>query len=335
MIPPRANPELLGHEAAEATLAAAMASGRLHHAWLITGPEGIGKATLAYRFARRLLAGPAADGTLALAPSHPAFRRVAAGSHADLLTVERAVDEKTKRRRAEIVVDDARTIGAFLHLTAAEGGWRVVIVDGADTMNRNAANALLKVLEEPPPRAILLLVAASPGRLLPTIRSRCRRLGLERLEDTVVERLLRRAMPELEDVDALVALAHGSIGRALALAEGDGLACARLAEEALDGVPALRAHALADEVLRLEDGFSLFMTLLRGRMAERIAARGRAGEAGPPPASLPRSSLPGRPLAAWVELWQGLGAVQAATEGVNLEPRQALLEAMARVRALA
>ncbi len=325
MIPPRSNPELFGHEAAEAVLATAMASGRLHHAWLITGPEGIGKATLAYRFARRLLAGPAADGSLALDPAHPAFRRVAAGSHADLLSVERAVDEKTKRRRAEIVVEDARAVSTFLHLTAAEGGWRVVIVDGADLMNRSAANALLKVLEEPPPRAILLLLAASPGRLLATIRSRCRRLALHRLPDALVERLLAQALPELEDAAGIAALAGGSIGRALALALGAALAGARLAEEALDGVAPLRAHALADEVLKLEDGFSLFMTLLRGQMAGRIAGRGRAGQAAPH----------GRPLAAWVELWQGLGALQAATEGVNLEPRQALLEAMARVRALA
>jgi DNA polymerase-3 subunit delta' len=327
MISPRANPDLFGHEAAEATLAAAMASGRLHHAWLITGPEGIGKATLAYRFARRLFAGPSADGSLALDPAHPAFKRVAAGSHADLLAVERSVDDKTKRRRAEIVVDDARAVGHFLHLTAAEGGWRVVIVDGADMMNRNAANALLKVLEEPPPRAILLLLAASPGRLLPTIRSRCRRLALNPLPDAVVERLLRQAIPELADAAGVVALAGGSIGRALSLAEGNGLACAKLAEEALDGTPALRAFTLADEVMKLEDGFPLFMTLLRGRMAERIAARGRRGEGSSP--------LAAPPLAAWVELWQGLGTLQSATEGVNLEPRQALLEAMARVRALA
>ena len=325
MIPPRANPDLFGHQQAEAALAAAMTSGRLHHAWLITGPEGIGKATLAYRFARRLLAGPPAGGGLALDPSHPVFHRVAAGSHADLLTVERAVDEKTRRRRAEIVVEDTRAVGAFLHLTAAEGGWRVVIVDGADAMNRNAANALLKVLEEPPPRAILLLLATSPGRLLATIRSRCRRLALEPLADALVERLLRQAMPELEDVAGVIALAGGSIGRALALAQGAGLACARLADEALEGVAPARAFALADEVLRLEDGYGLFMTLLRLRLAERIAARGRNGEAGPR----------GQPLAAWVELWQGLGALQAATEGVNLEPRQALLEAMARVLALA
>ena len=324
MIPPRSNPELFGHEAAEAVLATAMASGRLHHAWLITGPEGIGKATLAYRFARRLLAGPAADGSLALDPAHPAFRRVAAGSHADLLSVERAVDEKTKRRRAEIVVEDARAVSTFLHLTAAEGGWRVVIVDGADAMNRNAANALLKVLEEPPPRAVLLLLAASPGRLLPTIRSRCRRLALKPLAEGLVERLLRQALPELEDPHGVAMLAGGSIGRALQLAAGEGLACARLMEEALAGVTPLRGFALADEVVKLEDGFGLFMTLLRQRLAERIAAQGRAGE-----------TVTARPLAASVELWQGLWALQAATEGVNLEPRQALLEAMARLRALA
>lgn len=319
MIPPRANPELLGHEDAEATLAAAVASGRLHHAWLITGPEGVGKATLAYRFARRLLAGPAPD--LALDPAHPVFRRVASGAHADLLTVERAFDEKTKRRRAEIVVDDVRAVAGFLHLTPAEGGWRVVIVDGADMMNRNAANALLKVLEEPPPRAVLLLLASSPGRLLATIRSRCRRLDLRSLPDALVARVLREEMPEAEDADGIVALAGGSPGRALALAEGAGLACARLAEEALGGVSALRAFALADEVLKLEDGLTLFLTLLRKGLADRVVARGRAGGE--------------QPLAASVEVWQGLAALQGATEGVNLEPRQALLEAMARLRTLA
>src|SRR5271165_3045369 len=172
---PRANPLLLGHEAAEATLAAALHSGRLHHAWLLTGPAGIGKATLAFRFARRLLAGHGGEG-LQLDSTHPVFRRVAVGAHADLLTVERAFDPKRKRQRTEIVVDDVRRIGGFLHLTPAEGGWRVVVVDGADELNRNAANALLKVLEEPPPRALLLLTAAAPGRLPATIRSRTRRL---------------------------------------------------------------------------------------------------------------------------------------------------------------
>ena len=148
--------------------------GRMHHAWLISGAEGIGKATLAFRFARRLLAGRAGGGgagksgeagqgggageTLALDPAHPVFRRVVAGGHADMLTVERAWDEKTKRRKRDIAVDDVRKINSFMSLTAAEGGWRVAVVDGAEDLNQNSANALLKILEEPPSRAILILV---------------------------------------------------------------------------------------------------------------------------------------------------------------------------------
>src|SRR5271169_1750093 len=194
---PRANPLLLGHEAAEATLLEAMRSGRMHHAWLITGPDGVGKATLAFRFARRLLAGMPDGDTLALDPAHPVFRRVAAGSHADLLTVERAYDDKRKRMRTQIAVDDVRRISSFMSLTPAEGGWRVVVVDGAEELNQASANALLKILEEPPRRAILLLVCGAPGRLLPTIRSRCRRLRLDPLGPGAMERLLAAYLPNL------------------------------------------------------------------------------------------------------------------------------------------
>ena len=186
---PRENPSLSGHEPAEKELLSAFASGRLPHGLLITGPHGVGKATLAFRFARFLLSqgaapsagglfAPAVPSSLALPPEHPVFRRVASSGHADLLTVERGIDPKRKRERTEIVVDDTRAIAAFLRLTPAEGGWRIVVVDTADEMNRNAANAVLKILEEPPSRALLILVSDNPGRLLPTIRSRCRRLPL-------------------------------------------------------------------------------------------------------------------------------------------------------------
>src|SRR5581483_7887541 len=190
--PPRANPMLLGHDAAALALHQLFEAGRLPHAVLLGGPRGIGKATFAFRLARFVLArssaaelaapalfvapeGPAAG--LVIPPDSGTFRRVAAGGHADLLTVERAYDPRRRRLRSEIVVDDTREIAAFLRLTPAEGGWRVVVVDGADEMNRNAANALLKILEEPPRQTLLILVAHSPGRLLPTIRSRCRRLA--------------------------------------------------------------------------------------------------------------------------------------------------------------
>ncbi|MBV8399930.1 MAG: DNA polymerase III subunit delta', partial [Acetobacteraceae bacterium] len=280
---PRANPLLLGHGAAEAVLAEALRSGRMHHAWLITGPEGIGKATLAFRFARRLLAGVPDQSTLALDPSHPVFRRVAAGTHADLLTVEREWDEKRKRRRSEIVVDDVRAVAEFLRLTPAEGGWRVVVVDGAEEMNRNAANALLKVLEEPPARAILLLVCAAPGRLLPTIRSRCRRLRLSPVDDAAMRRLLAQYLPGMDqgEREKLASLAEGSPGRALLLAEEEGLRLAGLVADVLVALPALpppRAYEVADALGRSETAFATFMDLLRAEIAASVRewVRGRA-----------------------------------------------------------
>src|SRR6185503_4634783 len=241
---------LLGHEAAEATLLEAMRSGRMHHAWLITGPDGVGKATLAYRFARRLLAGTPTDDSLALEPTHLVFRRVAAGAHADLHTVERAYDEKRRRMRTQIAVEDVRGISAFMSLTPAEGGWRVAIVDGAEEMNQSSANALLKILEEPPQRAVLLLVCAAPGRLLPTIRSRCRRLRLDPLQAEPMDRLLASYLPDLsaDQRGRLGTVAEGSPGRALLLAEEEGLAIAGLVDEVLGALPGLktaRAYAVA------------------------------------------------------------------------------------------
>src|SRR6516162_10232296 len=198
---PRANPELIGHESAERELRRLVEADRLPHAILLSGPRGIGKATLAFRFARFLLANRdrstkmANLSGLAIDPESGVFRRVAAGGHADLLTIERAFDPRRRRLRSEIVVDDAREITSFFRLTAAEEGWRVVIIDGAEEMNRSAANALLKILEEPPRLALLLLTCHTPGRLLPTIRSRCRRFPLVPLARAVVMQLLRRYRP--------------------------------------------------------------------------------------------------------------------------------------------
>ncbi len=324
MISPRSNAELFGHAAPEALLAEAMASERLHHAWLLTGPPGIGKATLAFRFARRLLAGEPHDGSLALHEAHPVFRRVAAGSHADLLTVEREYDPKRKRLRGEIVVDDVRQVGDFLHRTAAEGGWRVVIVDGAEDLNRNAANALLKVLEEPPSRALLLLVCTAPGRLLPTIRSRTRRLAMTALAPPDVGRVLGRHRPELDAtaIAAIAGLAEGSPGRALMLADAGGTGAAALVEQTLASLPAgiEQAHALADALGRNEDGFSSFMELLRAAVAAAVRAAGR-NQADPAQARL----LGTRPLADWVDVWHALGRLQDETDSLYLDKRQALV----------
>src|SRR5215831_13220173 len=231
VLTPRANPDLVGHEYAEHELRRLLETNRLPHAILLSGPRGIGKATLAFRFARFLLAKgdqsteTAGKGGLAIARESGVFHRVAAGGHADLLTVERSYDPRRRRLRGEIVVDDAREITSFFRLTAAEDGWRIVVVDGAEEMNPNAANALLKVLEEPPRQALLLLVSHSPGRLLPTVRSRCRRFPLAPLAHEVVAHLLRRHRPDLPqpETKTIAALSVGSIGRALELADAEGL----------------------------------------------------------------------------------------------------------------
>jgi len=191
---PAANPWLIGHMRAEQRILETLRSGRMHHAWLLSGPVGIGKATLAYRFARFMLAHPDsvpehAD-SLHVDEEHPVFRMVAAGSHPDLVTCRRMPDPRTGRLRAMIGVDEARTVSRFLTHTAAEGGWRVAVIDAADDMNAAAANAILKILEEPPARCLFLLVSHSPGRLLPTIRSRCIHLPLRPLSVAQVREAL-------------------------------------------------------------------------------------------------------------------------------------------------
>ncbi len=326
---PRANPLLLGHAEAEATVLDAVRAGRMHHAWLITGPEGVGKATLAYRFARRLLAGQqsgqSAEDGLALDVTNPVFRRVAAASHADLLTIERVLNEKTKRMKTQIAVEDVRRINGFMSLTPAEGGWRVVVVDGAEELNQASANALLKILEEPPPRAVLLLVCAAPGRLLPTIRSRCRRLRLTPLADEPMARLLQQYLPRLtaEERGRLITLAEGSPGRAILLAEDEGLKIAMLVDKLLSELPAVplsRGYEIADALGRSETGFSTFMDLVRAGVAAvvRDSVRGRADLDQQRIVSL-------RPLDAWGELWQGLTRLQDETERFALDKRQAIV----------
>ena len=322
---PRTNPNLFGHDAAEATLLDAIQGGRMHHAWLMIGPEGVGKATLAYRFARRLLAGRPIEPSLALPATHPVFRRVAAGSHADLMTVERGINEKTKRMRMQIPVEDIRKINGFMSLTPAEGGWRVVIVDGADEMNQASANALLKILEEPPGKAILLLTCAAPGRLPATIRSRCRRLRLNPLDDAAMARVMDDIAPGLgpDERGRLITLAEGSPGRALILAEEEGLKLAAVVDKLLADLPHLpltRAHDVADMLGRSDTGFSTFMDLLRAGIAAAVreSVRGRADGKQERMVAL-------RPLDAWGEVWQGLTRLQDETERFSLDKRQAII----------
>jgi DNA polymerase-3 subunit delta' len=330
-LPVRSNPDLLGHDHAAATLEKAARSGRLPHAWMAAGPPGIGKATLGYRFARWLMAGMAerepAPGTAALhlPEEHPTFRRIAAGAHADLRALRPNTGDGGVKK--VIRVDDARAAIRFMAMTPAEGGWRFVLVDGAELLQPQAANALLKTLEEPPPRSVLMLTTAAPDRLLPTILSRVRRLDLSPLPDAPMETLLRRLQPDLNPTerDALARIAQGSPGRAMMLAEGEGLAIQSMVEDVLNGLAAgdrRRWHALADGIAAKRDGssFATFMALLRQAIsaAVRQAARGQA----------PPGWLALRPLAEWSTLWDSLGRLAAETDGLSLDRKQAVLTAL-------
>jgi DNA polymerase III subunit delta' len=338
--PPRANPDLVGHDAIERELVRLCEAGRLPHAILFGGPRGIGKATLAFRLARFVLAGrqvPVGGASgLAIDPSSGVFRRVAAGAHADLFTVERIWDPQRRRLRGEILTEQTREIPGFLHLTPGEEGWRIVIIDGAEAMNRNAASALLKILEEPPPRSVLLLVSHNPGALLPTIRSRCRRFRLAAPAPRLVRLLLGRYRPRLEEAEAaaLAALADGSIGRAIELADAGGLALYRSLVERLSELPHIdirRLHAFVDSVAAAEadEAYRMVGELLLQCLA-RMAGTGRRGSRSPEatgengvPSRLAARANPSR----WARLRVELEENFAAVRELNLDRKQAMLGA--------
>jgi DNA polymerase-3 subunit delta' len=232
---PKGNPDLIGHELIEKQLLSDFMSGRLPHAIIFAGAPGIGKATLAYRLARFLLsqAEDASAGlfgdtappeSLFVARENPVFRRVASGGHADLMVVEREFDEKRGRLKKEISVDSVRQITPFLRKTAAEGGWRVIIVDSAEYLNHNSQNALLKILEEPPAKTVLILTTSQPGAFLPTIRSRCRLIPMRPLPENAVASLLDKMAPGIagDEKTLLCRFSEGSIGKALRFYQDEG-----------------------------------------------------------------------------------------------------------------
>ncbi len=348
-VSPRVNSELIGQGAAEAALLGAWRSGKIHHAWLIAGQRGIGKATLAYRFARFVLAGGEGEGGFSLRPDHPVVRQVANGAHPGLMVVERAYDEDKKEQRGELRVEEARAISHFLHMTSAAGAWRIVIVDSADDLNPNAANAILKILEEPPARSLLLLISHAPGRLLPTIRSRCRRLGLPPLAAKEFTTIIRRHFGDIGDSDLanLVALADGSPGRALELWSAGGLDLHREMMGLLQTLPRLDAvalHGVADRLARpgaadsrrlLYDLLTAWLARLIRRMAERRSAAPSARAAMSNDDVTDRLAASSARLDPWLETWDKIGALVRRADSHNLDPRQVLLNVFLSVEAAA
>lgn len=317
---PRDSYELKGCEAAEKAFLDTLRSGRIHHAWLLTGPRGVGKATFAYRAARRLL-GAAPDpsyGVLGAAPEDPVCRRMAAGSHADLTVLSRPYDEKRERYKGAITIDEARKLTDGFASTAAEGGWRVAIIDAADDLNANAANAILKTLEEPPARAVVFLVAHAPGLLPATVRSRCRRLAFaapgEEIAASVVKTLL-----ECSDSAAATAarLARGRPGEAVRLAAAGGADLAPRLEKLFAALPRLdtqTAHDLSETIgdKDAEDLRAFFFEALCGHALARVRTGGSA--------------------TAWGGLWDRAGKLAYETDALNLDPKLVVLEALAAAR---
>jgi DNA polymerase-3 subunit delta' len=349
---PRETPVVFGQDAARADFLDAFNAGRLHSGWLVTGPRGIGKSTLAWKIATFLLAEPADDGlfggpapaeNLNVGPDHPDARLVQSGAHPRLFVVRRPVDEKTNKLKSEITVDAVRGLKGFFHMSAADGGRRVVIVDAADDMNISAANALLKMLEEPPARTTLLLISHQPSALLPTIRSRCRTLRLGPLSaDDMTAALIQAGATLPDDTSHLAALAGGSVGAALRMLNLGGLEMYRELVGILDTLPRLdrpRALRLAEAAAQrgAAERFELLLTLME-LARNRLARTGATGHAPQPEAAQGESAMLARlsPNAQKARDWADTAARTSARarhgQAVNLDPAALVLDTVFKIQ---
>lgn len=349
---PRMAPGVVGHEAQISEALAAL-GGQLHHAWLLTGPKGIGKATFAWAFAGSVLATPPPGGLfeapapagIGLGPEDPLRLRLEALSEPRLALVRRAWDEKAKRLKSQITVDEVRKLHRFLGLSAPDGGRRVIVIDAADDMNVTAANAVLKLLEEPPADTVFLLVSHRPGGLLPTIKSRCRTLRFDPLGPDSLARVLSQIGSDVppDDAGTLSALAGGSAGAAVGLIEENGL---RLYDEilaVLASCPSLdrpKALALANATVGRGAEARRDMTL---QLFETALARlARAGAGVPPAFANPVEEQLAARLAptpqsgqAWASAAQDLVADARQALAVNLDPSGVILDMIIKTNELA
>jgi len=318
---------LFGHAGAIEAFLAARASGRMHHAWLLAGPQGVGKARFAEMAARRLLAeaaGPPVGAPgLEVPDDHPIARLLDAGSHPDFAKLERLAREKSETLARNISVDQVRGLQRLLSTTPSLSDWRVILVDSIDDMERSAANALLKNLEEPPANTVFLLVSHAPGRLLPTIRSRCRLLRFGRLDAGDMKAALDDALPEADaaEIATLVALGEGAPGTALRFAglEIEGLDRA-VAEIIREGDPFNQRRSALARQLALKAAQPRYeMFLERAPSAIAAEARGRSGPA----------------LAEAIALWEKARALAGSAVRLSLDPQTTVFELAGMLAALA
>ncbi|HVN00560.1 MAG TPA: DNA polymerase III subunit delta' [Caulobacteraceae bacterium] len=322
---PRDAARLEGCEAQEAAFLAALERGRLHHAWLLVGPEGVGKATFAYRAARRLLGArpEPAYGALGADPDDPAFRQVAGRAHPDLMVLELESDEGKSRK--SIPVDEARALPEFFSKSPGRAAYRVAIIDTADDLNANAANAVLKTLEEPPARGVLFLISHRPGALLPTIKSRCRRLVFAPPPSDEAARWVARAADvSIEAAHGYLRMARGAPGRALRLATANALEIDEAARRLVDRLPTIDPSAvqhMADSFRGPEGAqrFELVMDRIAAALHERLATAALEGRA---------------PSDRWAEAWQAFSDLPGEAEAINLDRGDAFFTAIGRLAAL-
>ncbi len=348
---PRETGVLFGHGAAVAAVLDAHRSGRLHHAWMLAGPKGVGKATLAWQLARFLLATPEDDGgmfaglppdTLDIPATHPVARRMLQGAEPRHFHLRRGPNEKETALSQVISVDEVRKMKSFFALSAADGGHRTAIVDSLDEMNTAAANALLKLLEEPPANVTFFLIAHQPARLLPTIRSRCRELRLGPLAPEDLADALTQAGGDIDPKDrtALAELSGGSVGEAFRLTNLNGLKLYSALIRLFATLPRLdrpQALALADlaGARGAAEVFDLLVTLIDLFLA-RLARHGAAGQT-PPEAAPGEAQLLTRlapdPVAAraWADLAQSLSSRARRGKAVNLDPAALLMDMLLKV----
>ncbi len=339
---PREVYTLFGHEEAVTRINQALSQDRFPHSWLITGPKGVGKATFAYQVARALLG--RSDRIGLATPDDPVARRIEALGHTDLLLLRRPWDEKAGRLKTAITIDEVRKTAGFFGSHAGEGGWRVCIVDSADEMNLNAANALLKILEEPPQRSVFLLISHNPARILPTIKSRCRQLKMGPLEGQTIVNALAENFPDLNEAErnVVAALADGSIGYAFQLAADDGLPLYREITELMAGLPDINTLQIMDLGERLAkpaaDQNYRLMTALMVRFLERLIKSAATQSDGAFSTELEQRVLSHISttgvLDDWLLVWENLGRLFARADAVALDKRQVILSAFNQLKSV-